>query len=457
MKIRGRLRARGAAAVSVYTLALVFAGACINSVQDTLLEQQQPQIILPGDVQNPTAAIGLYTGALGRLRTALNGGEGIWNFDALMTDEMKNADTFSQRIDADQRRTQSADATYAGIYNTVQTSRGRARDAINALKQFAPTETSKIAEMYMVMGFMELTLAQNDCNGTPLGETLNGVVTYSNPLMNTDIYAIVIARMDSGLASLGTPKVAQDTLVRNALLITKARAQVNLGQFAAAAATVAPVATSWQYRITYSQTTTSNGWWSMVTSQKRYSVGDSFDITGTIKNALPFASVNDPRVKVNRTTSKGFDTVTPFYDFLNYAREDPIALVNGTDARLIEAEAQLQAQNITGVMTILNALRTSPPLIGNYQPAAMAALPTPASQTAAVDLFFREKAFWQFGRGERISDLRRLIRQYNRTQDNVFPSGPFHKTGNYESNVAFPVNDVELSNPNFKGCLDTKA
>ena len=140
-----------------------------------------------------------------------------------------------------------------------------------------------------------------------------------------------------------------------------------------------------------------------------------------------------------------------------YAREDAIPMLSGIDARLIEAEARLQANDIPGMMTILNKLRTDQQKIGNYSPTPLTALAAPATQVDAVNLFFREKALWQFGRGERISDLRRLVRQYNRTQDNVFPSGPFHKNGSYGTNVAFPVPDAEKANPNFNGCLDLKA
>src|SRR5256885_16869478 len=78
-------------------------------------------------------------------------------------------------------------------------------------------------------------------------------------------------------------------------------------------------------------------------------------------------------------------------------RDDPIPMVSGIDARLIEAEAKLNASDFAGMMTILNALRTAPPKIGNFQPATMAALTTtPATKDAATTLFFREKAFWQF-------------------------------------------------------------
>jgi hypothetical protein len=93
----------------------------------------------------------------------------------------------------------------------------------------------------------------------------------------------------------------------------------------------------------------------------------------------------------------------------------------------------------------------------------MAALPTPANQTDAVNLYFREKAFWQFSRGFRLGDLRRLIRQYKRTQYQVFPVGTFFKNGNppYGTDVNFPVVRTstidEGANPNFHGCIDRSA
>jgi hypothetical protein len=87
----------------------------------------------------------------------------------------------------------------------------------------------------------------------------------------------------------------------------------------------------------------------------------------------------------------------------------------------------------------------------------MAALPAPATKDEAVTLFFREKAFWTFSRGQRVGDLRRMIRQYGRTQDKVFPVGQHYKGGNYGTDVNFPVPDAERVNPQFTGCLDRNA
>jgi len=453
--------------MSATALALLV-GACDNP-QDVLLEQQHPEVIQPGDIQSATGAIGLYTGALGRLRTSLNGGnnnqEALWNFEGLFTDEFKSGDTFSQRNDADQRVTQSADGVMAPTYNGVQTARGRARDAITALKQFAPLETVKIAEMYFEMGFMEMTLGQDFCNGIPLGETVAPTPIYTDPLTNDDVFKSAIARFDSALAVLGTDNSTAAVNVRNATLIAKGRALVDRGLFAAAATTVAPVPTSFIYEVTYSQTTQSNEWWQMSISTKRYVVGDSFDVAGITKNAIPFASLNDPRVSVTKTTSRAFDNSTPYNVLNNWQREDAIPLVSGVDARLIEAEAKLAPAalggtgDIAGAFTILNNLRTAGNIriSGSLVTPVMAALPVPATLAAAQDVFFREKALWQFARGERLSDMRRLVRQYGKTVDQVYPTGAFFKNGVYGTLTAFPVPDVELSNPKFKGCLDTKA
>jgi hypothetical protein len=224
---------------------------------------------------------------------------------------------------------------------------------------------------------------------------------------------------------------------------------------------VAPVPTNFQYDFTFSQTTSDNAWWTLGASRKGYSAGDSTDIAGQIVNAIPYTRLNDPRVSITDTHTKAEDNVSNFVNVNNYGRDDPVPVLSGIDARLIEAEAKLQADDIPGMMAILNALRTSPQVLGAFKVPAMAALPAPADKTSATDLFFREKALWQFQRGYRMDDLRRLVRQYGRSQDKVFPSGSFTSSaaplGQYGAQVAFPVPDYEKVNPNFHGCMDTKA
>src|SRR6185437_5801159 len=157
----------------------------------------------------------------------------------------------------------------------------------------------------------------------------------------------------------------------------------------------------------------------------RYNAGDSISAAGIIQNAIPFAELKDPRVVTEDTHVQAEDRKSDFIQVNNWDRDDPVPPLSGIDARLIQAEAQLNAGNIGGMMTTLNALRTSPQTIGIFTIPAMAALPTPADKTAATNLFFREKALWQYERGWRMGDLRRLVRQYGRTQDQVYPNGKF--------------------------------
>jgi hypothetical protein len=90
----------------------------------------------------------------------------------------------------------------------------------------------------------------------------------------------------------------------------------------------------------------------------------------------------------------------------------------------------------------------------------MPPLTDPGTADARTNLFFREKAFWTFSRGQRLGDLRRLIRQYGRTPDTTFPVGLHYKGGNYGSDVNFPVPFDEQNNPSLNGqaaCIDRKA
>jgi hypothetical protein len=457
-------RARGMAGATAVAAAAILASGC--DVKQELLAPQQPGVISPTDVTNATAANALYTGAIGRWKAAMNGGgnntEALWNWEALFTDELRSGDTFVERNNADQRNLATNQGVLTPIYRATAQSRGRMRQAIDALLTYdtSPTGTQRVGELYYAMGYVEMIMSQAFCNGIPFGETVDGVPQYGQPLPTSEGSKLAIAHFDTALKYLnGTD--ASSVNVKNAVLVAKARAQADLADFAGAAATVASVPTEFQYNFDFSQPTFDNEWWVMGPNVKRYNAGDSTDIAGPILNAIPFARLNDPRVKVTNTGDKAEDNTSAFMRVDNWDRDDPVPVASGIDARLIEAEAKLQANDIAGMMSILNALRSKPQVLGIFKVAAMAPLATPATKDAAIDLFFREKALWQFGRGYRMDDLRRLVRQYKRTQDKVFPTGNFTRngtpSGQFGTQVAFPVPDDEKINPNFHGCLDTNA
>jgi hypothetical protein len=131
------------------------------------------------------------------------------------------------------------------------------------------------------------------------------------------------------------------------------------------------------------------------------------------------------------------------------ARDASVSVADGIEARLIEAEALLRAGSNAAFITALNALRATV--------TGLAPLADPGTAAAREDLLFRERAFWLFGSGHRLGDLRRLIRQYGRAEAQVFPTGDFAEGGQYGHDVNFPVPQAERNNPNFNGCLNRAA
>lgn len=451
------IRARWMLAGAAFLLSPIFS-AC--DVKEELLAPQNPGVIDPSATDSPAAAEGLRVGALGQLKSRTAGSEnGFWMYSGLLADEWKSSDTFSQRNETDQRSIQTNNGNIQNAYNASQQARGFIRTAIEKSVEFTPDAKSDIAEMWFALGFMEMSLAENYCNGTPLSYTKNGIPEYGQPLPNADVFAIALTHFDSAIALAQTD--TKGTLVSNAAKIAKARTQLNLGQQSAAATTVAGIPTTYTYTLTFDQTTGDQQLWSLNNSAARYSVSDSVDnITGRIPNAMPFVSAKDPRVPTASPTSpKPFDAVTPLRTQQIYpGRSDPVPLVSGIDARLIEAEAKMAANDFAGMMTILNALRTTSQKIGPLTVPAMAALTTtPTTKNEAMDVLYREWAFWTFGRGQRLENLRREIRVYGRTQEELFPIGAFHKGGNFGTDVNLPVPDAELTNPNFHGCIDRQA
>jgi hypothetical protein len=85
----------------------------------------------------------------------------------------------------------------------------------------------------------------------------------------------------------------------------------------------------------------------------------------------------------------------------------------------------------------------------------MTALPAAAGTAAQVDQLFKERAYWLWLTGHRLGDMRRLVGQYGRDAETVYPSGQYHKGGDsYGTDIRFPIPLDEQNNPNYAGCLD---
>jgi hypothetical protein len=132
-------------------------------------------------------------------------------------------------------------------------------------------------------------------------------------------------------------------------------------------------------------------------------------------------------------------------------------VADGTEAQLDILEARLQGgtqADRDAVFAGLNALRTS-------NTPAIAAIPgsSPTTQDAAITQLFTERAYWGWLTGKRLGDMRRLVRNYGRNAEAVFPTGalPAPQVGTYGTSTSIVIPFNERNNPNFTGCLDNKA
>ena len=476
-------RKSGRAVVTTLALTAVTGLVACDTVKDALLEAENPSIIDPSSVQSAAGANAVRNGALSRLRTATANGESTWLFGGLLADEWATSSTFVQNDETDQRQSQLNNGTVNNALRALYRVRTASNQAIVLLDKYRPTPTAEIAEMYFARGFAELQLASDYCNGIPLSDGAGEQITLGKPVPVAEVFAAASASFDTALArASGTD--AASLIIRRATQIAKARALLGISRnnAPAAAALVAGIPTTFRYDVTASLTGGDNTLWNQPASSNRYTVSDSLQGNGRnilVANAIPFLSANDRRVPAHyKISSNGRDTVKS-QDGNTYViqvdslwgQTSAVALTHGLDARLIEAEAALQAGNPAGMITILNTLRGTPLQITAPSPTAtgthpgwtvpaLPALTDPGTVDGRINLLFREMAFWQYGRGHRLGNLRRLIRDYGRAADgsNTFPVGAHFKGGVFGKDVNLPVTtDEQVGNPNFTSCIDRKA
>lgn len=453
-KVSGWARRRAALIV----LASV-AAACST---DEILEVTDPDIISPGNVASAAGANAVRLGALARLNAATSGGESLFLLGGLFADEWNNGDSFIARQEVDQRVITLENSFLTTANRALHRARLSGEQAVQLLNEFDPSAPrANVAEMYFVQAFVENLMAEHYCNGIIFSTVVNGVETYGTPITTAETFERALAHADSGL-TLITGTSAADVRVQNALRVLRGRILLNLDRPADALTAVAGVPTSYVYQEVHATTTTQNQIWTFNNSARRYSVS-----TGEGTNGLDFATANDPRVPIctggdaackaiGVTSAVRDDLTQPLYvQRIWPGRESAVTIVSGVEARLIEAEAALKASDAVTYMAKLNDARA------NGGVAGLAALDDPGSETARVDLLFRERAFWMFSTGHRTGDLRRLIRQYDRPASSVFPTGAWHKGGNYGSDVTVPIPQAEQNNPNVgtgnEACIDRNA
>ena len=401
-----------------------------------LLGVETPDIIDPSALDNPQGVSALHAGAVGEFVFAMDvgsvGGAALALYSALFTDESMHASTPPAVREWDLRNVPASNTVSPVLFLNLQRARARSEDAARRISVLLAAPDARVGELWALSGFSYILFGELYCSGVPI--SIANPLTYGRPLTTAELLDTALVRLTTAAGA-----AAGDARIVNLIAVLRGRALLDQAQFAQAALAVAAVPTSYIYQIFHSTTTTRQVNQIQLTfSADIYSVSN---VEGT--NGLNFASAADPRVPTRATGASRNDGVTPMVQFTKYtSQSDPVTQVSGIEARLIEAEAALRVPDVTTFLAKLNEARATV--------AGLGTLADPGTPAGRVDLLFRERAFWFYLTAHRLGDLRRLVRQYSRTAESVFPTGAYHKQGlTRGTQVSFIVPQPEENNPEY--------
>ena len=435
--------------------ALLLAGAAACSTED-LLDVETPDQITPEQAESAVGAASLRASALGNF-AAFYGGDyggsfhGLTITSGMLTDEIESARGGTEHLDsrAQNEGLNPLTTTWAFVGQSMtQTVR-----AIRSMKEFAPegtatekaTKATQIGHLMLLQGFAYTLLAENYCSGIPIANA-DDQAPATDILTTAQLYARAQAYFDSAATTLGT--TTADQPFRSALAVGRGRVLLDLAQYDQAAAAVSAVPTSFSFTIGYSATSVVNAVYDWMNATLNYAPANREG-----GNGLDYITANDPRVTVRRGTDgqptprAGQDGATHYTQTVWATAGAPIPLATGVEARMIEAEAALKKGDATTWLAKLNDARKTV--------SGLTDLADPGSTTARENLLFRERGFWFWGTAHRLGDLRRLVKNYNRTATSVYPTGPYFKGGSYGADLVLIPGQAEKNNPEFTGCSAT--
>lgn len=433
-------------------------------------DSQRPLAVKDPDVASPSTLTGLSAlqayraGAendfaiayVGGGDVANNGHEGVANFSGLFTDELADIESYPTRIVMNQRNAQPSNTSLAGVFQDVGQAHNDNLRGIAQYLQFSPTAPG-LAELYALDGYLYLFIAEDWCSGEPFsqidiatGQVVNGAYLTTTQMLDTAVARFQAAQQaaaKSDTAAAAAPYAA-------IAVVGLARAQLDLGQVATAAATAASLSdASFNYQILESVNSTrqNSGIWYYNINFPSFSEGDLKNATG-----VPFVSSGDPRTPA--TLGAAADGApTPFYLSTYYQTNGPASsttLASYTEAQLIVAEGDLFGGNYAGALAIMNSLRTSSGLSWTGASDATLANLSGSSPKAQMQQLLTERAYWLWVTAHRLADWRRVLRPpysgapFGFVMSDVYPTG----AGMFNNILEFPTPLYTNPNPNYKAC-----
>jgi len=358
-------------------------------------------------------------------------------YQALLADVYEHTGTWQGYDEIDHGRFVYGAVDMDGVMNSLLRARWFALDAedrFNRVLGEAEAASSPylaqarlggaLADLYIGQAFCEAP-AEPEGTAVPDTEILQKAITEFTTVIST-------------ASAAGTPDIA------TAATAGRARANLLLGNWSAAAADAQSVPDDFEYDAKFNAQ--SSNWVVTVTTatfnkaaglqRKWWHLVDE-DAGGPTYMHDPWTGEYDTRIPVYFDGSIATDNITPHYSQWKYDLEtDDIPMLTGHEMRLIEAEVMWRDGNTSGAMAILNALRAN---------VGLSPLADPTSDTQMRDYILSERFAEMFMTGMRAVDLYR----FGLTHD-VFAAMDDPERPASGRPTKFSMSDTEaLNNPNI--------
>jgi hypothetical protein len=421
------VRRRGARIAGVLTVTLL-AAAC-NPSSLVGVSDAPNTVVDPSQVETTSSAIELYNSAVGFMAypLAVNNYGGVILAGGLLTDELQGTKNGGSFNDIDDTRNGFAQGGRGPqVYRAIHQARVQQLQARQALLVYAPNAPKAWqGQLYANEGFTILYFAENFCSGIPLTVVpLTGEQTPTRGFTTQELFTRAIAFFDSAIVA-----GADSSRFVNLARVGKARALLGLGEFVTADSVVQSVPTDFVYNVAFTRGGVFTNYLTATIARYRAQDGEGGNGLVWSTDPRPGIVVLSSRAGAMLWPAKYFPTSSGTLDPTVVGAPTPVRMADGLEARLIQAEAALAA-NDPRWLTILNTLRATCITMSPCAPVPTltdANLPDtltdPGTPDARLDLVMRERAMWLYMTGHREGDLRRLAHIYHRDPATLWPKG----------------------------------
>ena len=432
--------ARRQSLIRTTVLALVIVSVACDTL-DNPLKVEPASRIPAGELEVPSNALLLSNGAVGDFECAFNA---YVQVGGSVGEELIYAQQTASRTPYDRRTTHpSNDTDYAvnrcdsgtgevGIYTPLQTARQSNENLVALLKTWsdadvsagigAPNRTNLIAIAEAYAGYAYVLLGEGFCTMAISTVNLDKTLTYGGEIQRDSVFRLAIVRFTEAIADATT---ANNTSIRTMAYLGRARAKLNIGDYAGAQADAEQVTAGYLRTVSASATASNR--------VNRIAAENSATVR-TFSIGVPYRSMGDARVPVSPSTFPPSATgVVHFYQTKYPTTATPLPLATYEEAQLIIAEAHVRAGNLAAALPIINASRArggQTPFAGTTQAEYLAEL---------IDQRRREL----FLESHHLGDVIRYNIPLQPTAGTAY-----HFGGTYGSQICLPLPAAErLNNP----------